>query len=378
MNTIAKLAISAAAVLVLGSMSPAFAADAAKGPQVSAESGKDLATAQKASNAQKYDEALASLDKVKANPKKTEYDEFVMNQFYYNVYIAQKKLDLAQTEVELLLSSQYMLPDDKKKFTVSAAYLGYQLKDYDRTIKYGTQAVNEGYAPLQLQTVVAQAYYLKEDFKNTSSYSHGVVDAQVKAGQTPPEDLLKLGESAAVKLKDNADLARWLDLMVGYYPNPEYWQDEMDLMYQAKMTDKQVLQLYRLISEVLGLKNGSDYAEMAQLAVDSGSPGEAVTTLNNGFTANVFTDPAEKKRNQLLLDSAKKQAAADQPTLAKTEADSASAASGDRLASVGIGYFGYGDLRQCHQGYLGGPRQGHGQGFNRRAPAAGYRPVEDR
>ena len=347
MNKVAKLAAAAVVIVALAGLPAAFAADAPKGPQVSAASGKDLVAAQKALNAQKYDEALAALDKVKAIPKKTEYDEFVMNQFYYNAYIAQKKLDLARTEVELLLQSQYMQPEDKKKFTVAAAYLAYQMKDYDQAIKYGTQAVNDGDAPLQLQTVVAQAYYIKENYKGTSDYSHGVVDSQLKAGQTPSEDLLKLGESAAVRLKDNADLARWLDLLVTYYPNAEYWQDQMDLMYQAKMTDKQVLQLYRLIAEVLGLKNGSDYAEMAQLAVDAGSPGEAVATLNKGLAANVFTDPAEKKRIQALLESAKKQAAADEPTLGKTEAESAGATTGDRLASVGMGYFSYGNYPQA-------------------------------
>ncbi len=41
---------------------------------VSPEAGKDLQAAQKAMEAEKYDDALAALDKVKANPKKNEYD----------------------------------------------------------------------------------------------------------------------------------------------------------------------------------------------------------------------------------------------------------------------------------------------------------------
>jgi TolA-binding protein len=97
---------------------------------------------------------------------------------------------------------------------------------------------------------------------------------------------------------------------------------------------------------------------MAQLALDQGSPGEAVSTLTNGFAANAFTDAADKNRNQHLLDSAKKSAASDQPTLAKVEADSATAASGDKLVGVGIGYFSYGDYAKAAKDIAAGLSKG--------------------
>jgi TolA-binding protein len=106
------------------------------------------------------------------------------------------------------------------------------------------------------------------------------------------------------------------------------------------------------------MKRGSDYAEMAQLSLDEGSPGEAVSVLSKGFANNVFTEPADKNRNQHLLDSAKKQVAADQPNLAKTEADAASAPGGDKLVSVGIVYFGYGDYAKSAKNLADGIAKG--------------------
>jgi hypothetical protein len=106
------------------------------------------------------------------------------------------------------------------------------------------------------------------------------------------------------------------------------------------------------------LKHGSDFAEMAQLALDAGSPGEAVATLNKGFAADAFTDPAEKNRNQHLLDSAKKQAASDQPTLAKSEATAGNAATGDALVGVGLGYFGYGEYDKATKDISAGLAKG--------------------
>jgi Flp pilus assembly protein TadD len=59
-----------------------------------------------------------------------------------------------------------------------------------------------------------------------------------------------------------------------------------------------------------------------------------------------------------LLDSAKKSAASDQPGLAKLEADGATAASGDKLVGVGIGYFSYGDYARASKDIAAGLDKG--------------------
>ncbi len=228
------------------------------------------------------------MDKVKANPKKNEYDDYVVNDLAVNAYAGLKKNQEAEAALENIMASKFMPADELKKRVVSAAGLNYQLQNYDKAIQFGTRAIKEGYAPAQLQTVVAQAYYLKNDYKGTDKFVRGLVDDQIKAGQTPSEDSLQLGLSAAIKLDDDAGETRWLELLVAYHPKPDYWSNLMDSMYHGKLSDKQLLQVYRLSYDVGAMKRGSDYAEMAQLALDSGSPGEAVTVLTKGFAANVL------------------------------------------------------------------------------------------
>jgi hypothetical protein len=377
MNRILSLAVAGAAAWVIASPAlaigtdgalahptPAPAAPGAPGEvpkgQVSAAAGKDLQAVQKALNSTppKYDEALAGLDKVKNNPKKNEYDEYVMNEFYVSTYAGQKKLEEAAAPLEAIMVSKYMPPDELKRRVVQAAYVYYELKNYDKAIELGNRAVKDGSAPEQLQLAIAQAYYLKNDFKGADHYVHDLADEQVKAGQTPTGDMLEIGLSAAAKLNDEASERHWLELLVSYHPKPEYWENLLEFMYHNKLTDRQTLQLYRLSADVGTLKRGSDYAEMAQLALDAGSPGEAVTTLTKGFAANAFTDPAETNRNQHLLESAKKQSASDQATLAKTEASAAGAATGDALVGVGIGYFGYGDYEKAAKDIAAGLAKG--------------------
>jgi len=332
-------------------------ADTAK-PQVSAAAGKDLQEAQKDMQAQKWDDMLVVLDKVKNNPKKNDYDEHVMNEFYVTAYANKKQLQQATGPLEFLITSKFTPPDELKKRVVQSAFLYYQLQNYDKAVDYGNRAIKDGYATDQVQLVVAQSYYLKNDFKDTATFVRGLVDDQIKAGTTPTDEILQLGLSAAVKLNDDAGESHWLELLVTYHPKAEYWQNLLDGLLRTKMPDRELLQVYRLSADVGAMKSGSDFAEMAQAALDAGSPGEAVAVLNKAFAADAFTNQAEKNRNQHLLDTAKKQAAADQPTLAKAEADATAAASGDKLVGVGTGYFGYGEYDKAAKDIAAGLAKG--------------------
>jgi TolA-binding protein len=359
MNKVANYVLAAAVAVALGNTVSVLADDAAPPHgQVSAAAGKDLKAAQQALNDKKYDEAIADLDKVRANPKKNEYDDYVLNELAVNAYAGVKKYPEAEAALEATMTSKYMPADEMRKRVVTTAILNNQLQNFDKAIQYGTRAIKDGYGTPQVQLVVAQAYYMKKDYRGSEKFVRSMVDDQIKAGQTPSEEVLRMGYDSANKQDDEAGQTRWLELLVTYHPMPDYWSNLMDTLYKGKLSDKQLLQVYRLSADVGVLKRGSDYAEMAQLALATGSPGEAVSVLNKGFAANAFADQAEKNRNTHLLDSAKKQAATDEPTLAKSETDAANAATGDKLVGVGIGYFGYGDYAKASKDIAAGLAKG--------------------
>jgi tetratricopeptide (TPR) repeat protein len=368
MNKVAKVAVASAVAVVLGSMmsgtllpglvTPAAADDGNGKPQNSVAAGKDLQAALKDMQAHKWDDMLADLDKVKNNPKKNEYDEHVMYELYVTAYQNKKQLQEAAAAEERIIASKFTSPEEVKKRVVHVASLYEDLKNYDKALEYGNRAIKDGYGTMAVQVIVAQSYYLKNDFKNTSHFVKGVVDNQIKAGEMPSDEMLQLGLSSATKLNDDAGASHWLELLVTYHPKPEYWQNLLAGMFNAKLNDTQLLQVYRLSADVGALKRGSDYAEMAQLALAAGSAGEAVAVLSKGFASNAFTEQADKNRNQHLLDSAKKQVAADQPTLAKTEADAANAPTGQKLVEVGTSYYGYGDFAKASKDLAAGLAKG--------------------
>src|SRR6185312_2608028 len=214
----------------------------------------------------------------------------------------------------------------------------------DRAIEYGNKAVQGGFADDDMNIIVGQSYYLKGDWKGTLKFEQGLVASDIKAGKTPKDQSLQLVLSSCVKLEDGDCTTKALEKLVAYYPKPEYWKQLLYTIAQTKaanQSDRATLQLYRLMAEVDVLQRPEDYTEMANLAIEQGSPGEAEHVLEKGFDKGVFTDPKVKERNQRLLESAKKTATSDQASLAKSEQEAKSAATGDKAVGVGFAYMGY-------------------------------------
>src|SRR6202042_1005351 len=117
MKKVLKLTVAALLAALLGSTA-ALADDAppaSNKPQVSIAAGKDLQAAQKALSAKHYDEVLGELDKIKANPKKNDYDEYLMNLFYYTAYAGQKKYQQSVASLEAIMASKYMPQGELKQ-----------------------------------------------------------------------------------------------------------------------------------------------------------------------------------------------------------------------------------------------------------------------
>ena len=73
-----------------------------------------------------------------------------------------------------------------------AGAVNYQLKNYDKAIEFGKRAIKGGFANEEKRNLVAQAYYLKGDWKGTLEIEQELVDSEIKAGQKPKEQPLQL------------------------------------------------------------------------------------------------------------------------------------------------------------------------------------------
>jgi tetratricopeptide (TPR) repeat protein len=339
-----RVLVGGAAIIAAAGLVAATPALAAEGKQTnSAKLGKPLKEAHDDLNAKKYADAIAKLREAEGIPGKTPYDQHLINDMLGFAYARIQNYAEAAKAWEAELDDGFTPQSEVPTRVRQLAEANYQIKNYDKAIEFGNRAVKGGFADEELKTLVGQAYYLKGDWKGTLRFEEGLVDEKIKNGQTPKSESLQLLLSACVKLNDSACETRALEKIVTYYPKPDYWYQLLFTMrQQTSGNDTNTLQTYRLMSEVDVLKNPEDYTEMAQLALEVGSPGEAQRILEKGFAKGVFTDPRAKAKNQRLLESAKKAAATDQANLAKTERDADAAPTGAKNVGVGLAYLGYG------------------------------------
>jgi len=336
--------LAGAAILAAAGLVAATPALAAEGKQTnSAKLGKPLKEAHDDLNAKKYADAITKLREAEGIPGKTPYDQHLINDMLGFAYARIQNYAEAAKAWEAELDDGFTPQSEIPTRVRQLAEANYQIKNYDKAIEFGNRAIKGGFADEELRTLVGQAYYLKGDWKNTLRFEEGLVDEKIKNGQTPKNESLQLILSACVKLNDSACETRALEKIVTYYPKPDYWYQLLFTMRQQTTgNDANTLQTYRLMSEVDVLKSPEDYTEMAQLALEAGSPGEAQRILEKGFAKSVFTDPRAKSKNQRLLESAKKAAATDQASLQRIEKDADAAPTGAKNVGLGLAYFGYG------------------------------------
>jgi len=343
-NLVAAIVISAAAACGAGlaGITPAMAKTAT--PTVSREVGKPLKAAQDDLKKADYSGALQELDTADALPKKTPYEQYLINEMKGYAYVRTKQYPLAAKAFEAELSSGFTPPDQVKTLTNALAQLSYQSKNYDKAIEYGQQAIDKGFADAQMPTLVAQAYYLKGDWKGVVRFEKSQIAAEEKNGSAPSNESLQLLLSGCLKQNPDGDDActnNALQELVIYHPKPEYWQQLLYSMFKTVKSDRNLLQTYRLADEVDVLKRPEDYTDFAQLAIEAGSPGEAEQVLQKGMQANIFPDARTKGKAARLLADAEKAAKRDQASLSKSAEQAALASSGNQDVGLGLAYFGY-------------------------------------
>ena len=352
---VAGAAIIAAAGLVAAT--PVFAAE---GKQTnSAKLAKPLKEAHDDLNAKKYADAIAKLREAEGMAGKTPYDQHLINDMLGFAYARTQNYAEAAKAWEAELDDGFIPQSEVPTRVRQLAEANYQIKNYDKAIEFGLRAIKGGFADEELRTLVGQAYYLKGDWKNTLHFEEGLIDDKIKNGQTPKNESLQLVLSACIKLSDSACETRALEKIVTYYPKPDYWYQLLFTMrQQTSGNEANLLQTYRLMSEVDVLRSPEDYSEMAQLALEQGSPGEAQHILEKGIAKGVFTDPRAKAKNQRLLESAKKAAATDQASLQRIEKEADAAPTGAKNVGLGLAYLGYGQYDKAAEAISKGIAKG--------------------
>lgn len=338
-----SVAIGMASTAAVLAPATVLAAEQAK-PKMSKAVAVPLQAAQKAMAAKQWDTALAEIKKAQAVEKKTPAEDYQIDEFLGYVLVQQKKYSQAAPVFERMLNSGLVPPDQVDERTKAVAQMYFQEKEYKKSADWAKKWLASHPGQEDMAVLLGQSQYLLEDYKSAASTMAGVVANAEKAGQTPKESYIQIVLSSHFKVDNKEGVADALRKMVRYYPQPQYWDNLVDIYRRKQTSDRVTLGFYRLMNDVGILKDKGDYMEMSQLAIEAGVPGEAEQIMQKGMENGTLKsdDKTEQGRYNRLLDAAKKQAAADRSSLAQQAKDAEKASQGQASVGLGQAYLSYG------------------------------------
>jgi TolA-binding protein len=347
------------ALIGCASLSPAaFSADKPKGAEISRSITKEMTAAQKAMQAQQWNEALKNLEAAEQKSPLTAYDKLKIDEFKANCYVRLNNLKAAQTSYEAMLATGALPPDELPKHYRALFQLAASNQQGAKAIEYGKQAFDAGAMQTNDLLIMSQLYYQQKDCKSSGVWGDRAVAAFKKAGEAPKEVLYQIKLQCASDASEPAGEISALYDLVRLTNKSSYWNNLIRLERQDERDDHNTLMIYRVMYDTASMQADTDYIEMAQLLGDAALPGEAQMVLEKLMsTAGVLKDE-HKERTTRLLNSLKTRADADKKGLPSLDAEATKNAAGQLDVKLGEVYFGAGD----YQGAVTAITRGIGKG----------------
>jgi tetratricopeptide (TPR) repeat protein len=342
------IAIAATAILGVAFSAPAAAQGACTGNgRISKQIAKQMAAAQDAMKARKWQESLNKMKEAEAVQfSRSAFDNFTIAQFRAYIYSSTRQEADAARELEVELNSPCLPAARRPDVLKNLVGLYTALRNYPKAIEYGNQALRLS-KDTEIQVAVAQAYYQSGNNKESARIINDLLADMERGGRRPSEQNLLLARAACERAGDHNCVSRIFEKLVIYYPKPEYWQNLMVALRQADVDDIQAHNVMRLALYVNVLKDPDQFKEMAQLALEEKLACEAENVLQQGFSRKVFVEQRDVDVNKRLLAAAQKQLATEKASMAQNEAAAKSAATGDGLVKVGAQYLACGEAAKA-------------------------------
>jgi hypothetical protein len=351
-------AAALAIVLALASLAPgAASADEKKKQEISRVIAKEMTAAQKALQAQQWQEAVKNLEQAQTKPGLTPFDEKTIHYMLGFANVRLNNLKVAQSEFEKAMATGAATAEESGQMTKTLFAISASTQQYQKTIDYGKQLVDAGTATTENLLIIAQSYYQLKDCKDAVIWSDKGIAAARKAGETPKENFYLFKLQCASDSQDNAAMDPVLIDLIKLNDKTTYWNSLLRIERQDERDDHNLLMIYRIMYNTQAMKEDSDYIEMAQLLGDAALPGEAAAVLNKAISGGIIKDD-HKERTQRLLNSLQGRADADKKGLAQLDAEAAKNPAGELSIKLGEVYYGFGDYQKAIDAITQGLQKG--------------------
>ena len=303
------------------------------------EIGKPLKAAGDLLKAGKHKDALAKIRDADAVSNKTANEIYLLERMRGSAAAGAGDSATAIKSFEAVMASGKVPAGEQSGIAQSLAILYYNARDFGNAIKWASRYLKEGGTNPQVRTVLIQSYFQSGDFANTAKEALADIQAEEKAGRTPPEEKLQLLANAYLRQKNNGGYVATIEKLLNYYPKKSLWANIIShLQRKPGFSDRLSLDVFRLQLATGNLSATNDFMEMAQLALQSGFPAEAKKIVDEGYTSGALGKGTDIERQKRLRDLVDKRAAENKKLLeSAAEVENAKSAK-DGNALVILGY----------------------------------------
>lgn len=321
---------------------------AAPGMQYSEEFRKQASKVQPLVNEKKWAEVLAALPALEAIPEKTPDDDRAIATWRLQASQGSGDKELFAAAVENYLDKGYADASQVSAMHQSLAAHYNNKKDREKTVYHYQKFVDAtpDVEPDELETL-GRLYRQSSRFAEGATWFTKAIDLASSKGIKPKEELFQLRDHCLLETKDDVGRLANLEAAVALYPDKKYYSNIVALYQNLAKDDRTVMMnAFRVaVTDPLGgLATVGGYLNYADMALVSGSPGEAVRALERGIKEGVVPGVGT---NQQTLQEAKAAVAADQRTLGTEAASAAKSAKGDVSVKVGLGYYSTGNFEKA-------------------------------
>lgn len=358
MKKVSTVALAAALVVSIGGaaiVSPAFAKkkeeEAAKPAplNLSKEVRASAVAAQTALAAKDFATAETNITALEAAAKNDD-ERLIGAQLRINLesqkISAQPAASQDQTPLAKPLDSLIANPNTPKdalgKYMNARANIYANAKQYKEALDLYTRARAAGYTDENLALNVARMKMESGDIRGGATEMDAAIKGETAAGRKAPEAWYRYVIARLYKANALDETDNWTRNWLAAYGTKENWRDAIFSFGFSgsgakRLTDRQRVDLYRLMRATNSLGGQKEYIDYADSAVKIGLPTEAETVVQEGFDNKAI--PAGNVSATDLKKQAKEAIAADKP-LATQEKLAAGAAKGDLAAQAGDSYLG--------------------------------------
>jgi hypothetical protein len=214
-------------------------------------------------------------------------------------------------------------------------------KDYANTVAWSQKYVAAGGAETDVRPQLIQAYYAKEDWANAARELQWAVQAPIRAGKAPSQELILMLKNCYTSMNDANAIVWSLEQLVTWYPKTEYWGELLDrLQNRSDFGLPLALDVNRLRLLTGTLGNAAAYLALAAETQKAGFPAEALHVLDLGLSAGKLGTGPDAARHLELRRQMAEQTSQQARLIASADSERAASAAtdGDDLVRLGFAW----------------------------------------